>query len=172
MRRTLLQSVTRPPLTEPAPAPNDPELAALAAEIKGAAGARLGRSLAIRHVDAGSCNACELEIHALSNAFYDIERFGFRFVASPRHADVLLVTGPVTRNMQEALQRTYDAMPAPKWVVAAGACARDGGLYAGGYACLDGVAAVIPVDLAIPGCPPTPTALLKGLLALMARSAR
>ncbi|MGC2784944.1 MAG: NADH-quinone oxidoreductase subunit NuoB [Roseiarcus sp.] len=172
MRRTLLQSVTRPPLTEPAPAPNDPELAALAAEIKGAAGARLGRSLAIRHVDAGSCNACELEIHALSNAFYDIERFGFRFVASPRHADVMLVTGPVTRNMQEALQRTYDAMPAPKWVVAAGACARDGGLYAGGYACLDGVAAVIPVDLAIPGCPPTPTALLKGLLALMARSAR
>jgi Ni,Fe-hydrogenase III small subunit len=172
MRRTLFQSVTRPPLTEPAPAPNDPELAALAAEMKSAAGARLGRSLAIRHVDAGSCNACELEIHALSNAFYDIERFGFRFVASPRHADVMLVTGPVTRNMQEALQRTYDAMPAPKWVVAAGACARDGGLYAGGYACLDGVAAVIPVDLAIPGCPPTPTALLKGLLALMARSAR
>jgi len=172
MRRTLFQSVTRPPLTEPAPAPNDPELAALAAEMKSAAGARLGRSLAIRHVDSGSCNACELEIHALSNAFYDIERFGFRFVASPRHADVMLVTGPVTRNMQEALQRTYDAMPAPKWVVAAGACARDGGLYAGGYACLDGVAAVIPVDLAIPGCPPTPTALLKGLLALMARSAR
>ena len=89
MRRTLFESVTRPPLTEPAPAPTDPELAALAAEIKSAAGARLGRSLAIRHVDAGSCNACELEIHALSNAFYDIERFGFRFVASPRHADVL-----------------------------------------------------------------------------------
>ena len=171
MRRTLFQSVTRPPLTEPAPAPNDPELAALAAEIKTAADARLGRSLAIRHVDAGSCNACELEIHALSNAFYDIERFGFRFVASPRHADVLMVTGPVTRNMQEALQRTYDAMPAPKWVVAAGACALDGGLYAGSYACVGGVAAVIPVDLAIPGCPPTPTALLKGLLALMARSA-
>ncbi len=171
MRRTLFESVTRPPLTEPAPAPNDPELAALAAEIKSTAGVRLGRSLAIRHVDAGSCNACELEIHALSNAFYDIERFGFRFVASPRHADVLLVTGPVTRNMQEALQRTYDAMPAPKWVVAAGACALDGGLYAGGYACAGGVAAVIPVDLAIPGCPPTPTALLKGLLALMARSA-
>jgi Ni,Fe-hydrogenase III small subunit len=172
MRRTLFQSVTRPPLTEPAPAPNDPELAALAAEIKIAADARLGRSLAIRHVDAGSCNACELEIHALSNAFYDIERFGFRFVASPRHADVLMVTGPVTRNMQEALQRTYDAMPAPKWVVAAGACALDGSLYAGGYACADGVASVMPVDLAIPGCPPTPTALLKGLLALMTRSAR
>ena len=172
MRRTLFESVTRPPLTESAPAPTDPEFAALAAEIKSVAGARLGRSLAIRHVDAGSCNACELEIHALSNAFYDIERFGFRFVASPRHADVLLVTGPVTRNMREALQRTYDAVPAPKWVVAAGACALDGGLYAGGYACADGVAAVVPVDLFIPGCPPTPTALLKGLLALMARSAR
>jgi Ni,Fe-hydrogenase III small subunit len=172
MRRTLFESVTRPPLTEPAPAPTDPELAALAAEIKSATSARLGRSLAIRHVDAGSCNACELEIHALSNAFYDIERFGFRFVASPRHADVLLVTGPVTRNMREALQRTYDAMPAPKWVVAVGACALDGGLYAGGYACADGVATVIPVDLIIRGCPPTPATLLKGLLALMARSAR
>ncbi len=172
MRRTLFESVTQPPLTEPAPAPTDPESAALVAEIKSGTSARLGRSLAIRHVDAGSCNACELEIHALSNAFYDIERFGFRFVASPRHADVLLVTGPVTRNMQEALQRSYDAMTAPKWVVAAGACALDGGLYAGGYACADGVATVIPVDLLIPGCPPTPTALLKGLLALMARSAR
>jgi Ni,Fe-hydrogenase III small subunit len=172
MRKTLFESVTRPPLTEPAPASTDPELAALAAEIKSATSARLGRSLAIRHVDAGSCNACELEIHALSNAFYDIERFGFRFVASPRHADVLLVTGPVTRNMREALQRTYDAMPAPKWVVAAGACALDGDLYAGGYACADGVATVIPVDLLIPGCPPTPATLLKGLLALMARSAR
>lgn len=171
MRKNLLESVTKPPLTEPAPAPTDPELAALAAEIKSAADARLGRSLAIRHVDAGSCNACELEIHALSNAFYDIERFGFRFVASPRHADVLLVTGPVTRNMQEALRRTYDATPAPKWVVAAGGCALDGGLYAGSYACVDGAAAVVPVDLAIPGCPPTPTALLKGLLALMAKSA-
>jgi Ni,Fe-hydrogenase III small subunit len=171
MRKTLLESVTQPPLTEPAPGPTDPELAALAAEIKRSAEARLGRSLAIRHVDAGSCNACELEIHALSNAFYDIERFGFRFVASPRHADVLLVTGPVTRNMQEALRRTYDATPAPKWVIAAGACALDGGLYGGSYACADGVAAVVPVDLAIPGCPPTPTALLKSLLALMTRSA-
>jgi len=171
MRKTLFESVTRAPLTEQPPAPTDPELAALAAELKNAAGARLGRSLAIRHVDAGSCNACELEIHALSNAFYDIERFGFRFVASPRHADVLLVTGPVARNMQEALQRTYDAMPAPKWVVAAGACAIDGGLYAGGYACVGAAAGVIPVDLSISGCPPTPTALLKGLLALMARSA-
>jgi Ni,Fe-hydrogenase III small subunit len=171
MRRTLFQSVTRPALTEPAPAADDPELAALAAAVTGAAQRRLGRSLSIRHVDAGSCNACELEIHALGNAFYDIERFGFRFVASPRHADALLVTGPVTRNMAEALRRTYDATPAPKWVIAAGGCALDGGLYAGSYACLGGVSAVVPVDLHIPGCPPTPSALMKGLLAVMARSA-
>jgi Ni,Fe-hydrogenase III small subunit len=171
MRRTLLESVTKPPLTEPAPASDDPELAALAAEIKEAASARLGRSLSIRHVDAGSCNACELELHALGNPFYDIERFGFRFVASPRHADVLLVTGPVTHNMREALQRTYDAMPAPKWVVAAGACALDGGLYAGSYACVGGASAVIPVDLNIKGCPPAPATLLKGLLALMRKGA-
>jgi Ni,Fe-hydrogenase III small subunit len=172
MRRTLFQSVMRPPLTEAAPALDDPELNALAAGIEGAAQARLGRSLAIRHVDAGSCNACELEIHALSNAFYDIERFGFRFVASPRHADVLLVTGPVTHNMREALLRTYDAMPAPKWVVAAGACALDGGLYAASYACVGGVSAVVPVDLHIPGCPPSPATLLKGLIALMTKAAR
>jgi Ni,Fe-hydrogenase III small subunit len=171
MRRTLFQSVTKPPLTEPAPAADDPDLLALAAAMKDVATTRLGRSLAIRHVDAGSCNACELEIHALSNAFYDIERFGFRFVASPRHADVLLATGPVTHNMREALRRTYDAMPAPKWVVAAGACALDGGLYAESYACVGGVAAVVPVDLHIPGCPPSPTMLLKGLLALMMKSA-
>jgi Ni,Fe-hydrogenase III small subunit len=171
MRRTLFQSVAKPPLTEPAPAPDDPELMALAAEIKDVAKIRLGRSLAIRHVDAGSCNACELELHALGNPLYDIERFGFRFVASPRHADVLLVTGPVTQNMREALQRTYDAMPAPKWVVAAGACALDGGLYAGGYACVGGVSAVVPVDLHIPGCPPAPSTLIKGLLALMGKGA-
>ena len=172
MRRTLFQSVTRPALTEPAPDRDDPELVALAAEMSGAAQVKLGRSLAIRHVDAGSCNACELELHALSNAFYDIERFGFRFVASPRHADVLLVTGPVTRNMQEALRRAYDATPSPKWVVAAGGCALDGGLYAGSYACVGGVSAVIPVDLHIPGCPPTPATLIKGLLALMRTAAR
>ncbi len=172
MRKILFQSVARPPLTEPAPDLADPELVALALQVKSAASARLGRSLAIRQVDAGSCNACELEIHALSNAFYDIERFGFRFVASPRHADVMLVTGPVTRNMQEALLRTYDAMPSPKWVVAAGACALDGGLFAGSYACVGGVSSVIPVDLHIPGCPPTPTTLIKGLLALMTKAER
>jgi Ni,Fe-hydrogenase III small subunit len=166
MRQTLLQGL-RPPLTETAPADDDPELLALAATVKAAAKRTLGRSLAIRHVDAGSCNACELEIHALSNAFYDLERFGFRFVASPRHADVLLVTGPVTLNMREALERTYAATPAPKWVVASGACAADGGVFAGSYAIAGGASSVVPVDLVIPGCPPSPAALLKGLLALM-----
>jgi Ni,Fe-hydrogenase III small subunit len=142
-------------------------LAELAAALDRAARRRLGRSLAIREVDAGSCNGCELEIHALSNAFYDLERFGLRFVASPRHADVLLVTGPVTRNMREALERTYRATPDPKWVVAVGDCARDGGLFAGSYACVGGVASVVPVDLHIAGCPPPPAQLLKGLLALL-----
>lgn len=168
MRKILFESLAKAPLTEPAPSEADAEISALAIQLDHAARARLGRSLSIREVDAGSCNGCELEIHALGNAFYDLERFGLRFVASPRHADVLLVTGPVTRNMSEALLRTYQAIPAPKWVVAAGACAYDGGLFAGGYACLGGVAAVVPVDLYIPGCPPTPTAFLKGLLALMA----
>ena len=126
-----------------------------------------GRALAIREVDAGSCNGCELEIHALNNAYYDVERFGIRFVASPRHADVLLVTGPVTKNMRDALKRTYEAMPAPKWVVATGDCAKDGGCFAGSYAIVGGVSAVIPVDLHIPGCPPSPMDLLRGLIALM-----
>ena len=166
MRQTLLQGLRRP-LTETAPADDDPELLALAATVKAAAERTLGRSLAIRHVDAGSCNACELEIHALANAFYDLERFGFRFVASPRHADVLLVTGPVTLNMREALERTYAATPAPKWVIASGACAKDGGVFAGSYAIAGGASSVVPVDLVIPGCPPSPAALLKGLLALM-----
>jgi Ni,Fe-hydrogenase III small subunit len=132
-----------------------------------AARRQLGRSLAIREVDAGSCNGCELEIHALNNAFYDLEQFGIRFVASPRHADVLLVTGPVTTNLREALERTYQAMPAPKWVVAVGDCARDGGLFRGSYACVGGVAEVVPVDLHIRGCPPNPSQLLAGLLALL-----
>ncbi|MBV8168082.1 MAG: NADH-quinone oxidoreductase subunit NuoB [Alphaproteobacteria bacterium] len=172
MRKLLFQALVTPPLTEPAPAADDPALAALAAELDRSAGARLGRSLAIRHVDAGSCNGCELEIHALGNALYDLERFGLRFVASPRHADVLFVTGPVTHNMTEALRRTYDATPAPKWVVAVGACAADGGIFAGSYACAGGVSAIVPVDLHIPGCPPTPAALLRGLLALLTQTKR
>jgi Ni,Fe-hydrogenase III small subunit len=166
MRDTLLQGL-RPPLTERISVDDDPELTALAATVKEVAERTLGRSLAIRHVDAGSCNGCELEIHALGNAFYDLERFGFRFVASPRHADVLVVTGPVARNMRDALKRTYDATPAPKWVVASGICAADGGVFADSYAVTGGVATVLPVDLVIPGCPPSPVALLKGLLALM-----
>ncbi|HRY17581.1 MAG TPA: NADH-quinone oxidoreductase subunit NuoB [Candidatus Competibacteraceae bacterium] len=167
MRKFLLQNLWRPPLTVPAPAPSGQALAELGAKVDQAARQRLGRSLAIREVDAGSCNGCELEIHALNNAFYDLERFGFHFVASPRHADVLLVTGPVTVNMREALERTYAATPDPKWVVAVGDCGRDGGVFAGSYACVGGVAEVIPVDLHIPGCPPAPMQLLEGLLALL-----
>jgi len=167
VRRLLFKNLMRRPVTETAPAPDDKALAELAGKVDRAAKARLGRSLAIREVDAGSCNGCELEIHALNNAFYDLERFGLHFVASPRHADVLMVTGPVTKNMREALERTYAATPGPKWVVAVGNCAVDGGIFAGSYAVTGGVDKVIPVDLHIKGCPPTPTDLLKGLLALL-----
>lgn len=167
MRKLLFQSLFRQPLTEQAPRPDDAALAELAAMVGRTARRRLGRSLSIREVDAGSCNGCELEIHALSNAYYDVERFGIRFVASPRHADVLLVTGPVTNNMREALERTYRATPDPKWVVAAGDCARDGGCFAGSYAVVGGVSAVVPVDLHIPGCPPSPMAILRGLIGLL-----
>src|SRR3974390_702894 len=172
MRKTLCESLTRGPLTEQPPAADDAAIAELARGVAKAAQARLGRSLAIRQVDAGSCNACELEIHALANAFYDLERFGLRFVASPRHADVLMVTGPVTKNMREALRRTYDATPDPKWVVAVGDCARDGGIFSGSYAVAGGVSQVVPVDLHISGCPPSPNQLLSGLLALWEVSAK
>ncbi|MEX1994430.1 MAG: NADH-quinone oxidoreductase subunit B family protein [Steroidobacteraceae bacterium] len=168
MRKLLFEILVRPPLTESAPAPDHDALVKLAHALDATARRRLGRSLAIRQVDAGSCNGCELEIHALNNAYYDLERFGIRFVASPRHADVLLVTGPVTHNMRVALKRTYEAMPAPKWVVAVGGCAADGGCFAGSYAVTGGVAGVVPVDLHIPGCPPRPVEILKGLLALLA----
>jgi Ni,Fe-hydrogenase III small subunit len=167
MRRQLLESLLHASLTEAAPAPAEAALAELASALGRRARRKLGRSLALREIDAGSCNGCELEIHALNNVFYDIERFGLRFVASPRHADVLLVTGPVTRNMKEALERTYAATPEPKWVVAVGDCARDGGCFAGSYAVVGGVSEVVPVDLHIPGCPPTPIELLEGLLALI-----
>jgi Ni,Fe-hydrogenase III small subunit len=171
MRKILFQSLIRKPLTERAPAPEERALAELAEKVDRVARRRLGRSLAIREIDAGSCNGCELEIHALNNSFYDLERFGIRFVASPRHADVLLVTGPVTKNMREAVERTYDATPDPKWVVAVGDCAADGGMFAGSYACVGGVGAVVPVDLHIRGCPPRPLDLLKGLLALLQEAA-
>jgi Ni,Fe-hydrogenase III small subunit len=169
MRRILFESLLSRPLTEAAPAADDDMLAELAKSVDRAARRRLGRSLSIREVDAGSCNGCELEIHALNNAFYDLERFGLRFVASPRHADVLMVTGPVTMNMREALARTYHATPDPKWVVAVGDCAADGGIFSGSYAVVGGVSGVVPVDLHIRGCPPRPIQLLQGLLALLER---
>lgn len=124
-----------------------------------------GRALAIRHVDAGSCNGCELEIHALNGPHYNIEGRGIKFVASPRHADVLLVTGPVSRHLETALKRTYDATPEPKWVVALGDCACHGGLFGESYASCGKISNVIPVDVEVPGCPPTPIAILQGILA-------
>lgn len=128
-----------------------------------------GKSLAIRMVDAGSCNGCELEMHALNNGFYDIERFGIHFVASPRHADLLLVTGPVSRHMQAALKTTYEATPDPKLVIAMGDCGADGGEFGVSYASCGAVANVIPVDAVIRGCPPTPLQLLRGILELLGR---
>ena len=167
MRRRLIKNLFSVPITEPF-APDRPELLEGAGEaLRGAIARRLGRSLAIRQVDAGSCNGCELEIHALNNAYYDIERFGVRFVASPRHADLLLVTGPVTHNMQEALERTYAAAPAPKWVVAVGECGAGCSVFEGSYACIGAVSRIIPVDLVIRGCPPTPFDLLHGLTMLL-----
>src|SRR6266566_3597983 len=149
--------------TEPAPLPD--EAHAGVARLQQNILQTLGRALAIRQVDAGSCNGCELEIHALANPYYNIEGVGIRFVASPRHADMLLVTGPVSKHMAIALKRTYDATPDPKLVVAVGDCGCTGGIFGESYASLGRVANVIPVDVAIPGCPPTPTALLQGILA-------
>ena len=170
MRKLLFDGLIKPMLTETAPPADGGAIDQLAEAVARKARKRLGRSLSIREVDAGSSNASELEIHALNNAFYDIERFGIRFVASPRHADVLLVTGPVTKNMRQALERTFAATPNPKWVVAVGDEAVGGGAFAGSYAVAGGVADVVPVDLHIPGSPPSPSALLKGLLALLERA--
>jgi Ni,Fe-hydrogenase III small subunit len=164
----LLRNLVSRPLTDAAPPPTPPEIVEeLRLRLAEAAEARLGRSLAIRQVDAGSCNGCELEVNALQNVAHDLERFGLRFVASPRHADILLVTGPLTRNMAEALQRARAATPEPCWVVALGDCAADGGVFRGSYAVLGGVEAALPVDLVIPGCPPAPEQILEGLLALI-----
>ncbi|MBP9591113.1 MAG: hypothetical protein KBE42_03540 [Steroidobacteraceae bacterium] len=138
---------------------------ALQARIRGI----LGRALCIRQVDAGSCNGCELEIHALNNPLYNIEGLGIRFVASPRHADLLLVTGPVSKHMEVALRRTYDATPDPKLVVATGDCGCDGGVFGEGYASCGRVANVIPVDVVVPGCPPAPERILAGILAAISR---
>ncbi len=170
MRKTLVKNLINSPLTISGPSASPEAIAELAAKVDATARRHLGRSLSIREVDAGSCNGCELEIHALNNPIYDLERFGLRFVASPRHADVLLVTGPVTANMREALERTYAATPDPKWVIAAGDCACGTGIFAGSYACVGAVAEIVPVDLHIRGCPPSPMALLGGLLALLQAS--
>jgi Ni,Fe-hydrogenase III small subunit len=148
--------------TEPAPDP-DESLRGAAARLSEDILSLLGRALTIRHVDAGSCNGCELEIHALSNPYYNLEGLGIRFVASPRHADLLLVTGPVSRNMEVALRRTYDATPEPKLVVAIGDCGCNGGLFGESYATCGAVSNVIPVDVTVPGCPPSPAAILQGI---------
>ncbi len=171
MLKQIARALLSRPVTIDGPAAGDAALKELAGKVDALAQKRLGRSLAIRAVDAGSCNGCELEIHALNNPIYDLERFGIRFVASPRHADVLLVTGPVSLNMQEALLRTIAATPAPRFVVAAGDCACTGGLFAGSYACAGALESIVPVDLRIAGCPPTPLQLLEGLLALLEVSA-
>lgn len=149
-------------LSEPLPAPvtADTELTAIQRELH----AVFGRALCIRHVDAGSCNGCELEIHALSNPYYNLEGAGIRFVASPRHADLLLVTGPVSVNMEEALKQTYEAMPEPKWVLAVGDCGACGGIFGANYATRGPISDVIPVHAVVNGCPPSPLAILRGLL--------
>lgn len=153
-------------VSEPAPATGDGDLADLGVEVRRIVDRQFAGSLHIRHVDAGSCNGCELEIHALNNPYYAIERFGVHFVASPRHADILLVTGPVSRHMETALRRCYDAMLTPRWVIASGTCACDGGEFGCSYASAGAVENVLPVDVAIPGCPPSPAQLMTGILRL------
>jgi Ni,Fe-hydrogenase III small subunit len=155
-------------VTEPAPQP-DEALRASAQRLGEAILGHFGRALAIRHVDAGSCNGCELEIHAMNSPFTNPEQLGIKFVASPRHADLLLVTGPVSRHMELALARTYDATPAPKLVVAVGDCGCDGGIFGTSYATRGGVGSVLAVDVAVPGCPPTPIEILRGILTAVRR---
>jgi len=164
MIRILKQIFRTGIVTEPLPSISDPEIEKIGSKLEEAIKRRFRGSLAIRQVDAGSCNGCELEIHAINNVFYDCERFGIHFTASPRFADMLLVTGPVSRNMEIALKRTYNATPQPKLVVAAGDCGCTGGIFGVSYASLGGIDKVIPVDAYIPGCPPTPVALLQGIL--------
>ncbi len=172
MRIPGLDRFRRPVAPEPAAAVDRETVASLAERLDAAAQRRLGRSLTLRHVDTGSCNGCELELRALTGALYDLERFGLRFVESPRHADVLVVTGPLTRNLRQALEQAWDATPDPKWVVAVGDCAVDGGVFKGSYAVLGGAGNGVPVDLTISGCPPSPARLLAGLRALLEANAR
>jgi Ni,Fe-hydrogenase III small subunit len=167
----ILLKVVRTGIASEEPPQVREEWRARAASIQDEVLRMLGRALVIRQVDAGSCNGCELEINALSNPYYNIEGLGIRFAASPRHADMLLVTGPVTRNMEQALRIAYEAMPEPRLVVAAGDCGCDGGIFGEGYATCGGVGRVIPVDVAVPGCPPTPVELLQGILTAVAQSA-
>nr|AMK59191.1 hydrogenase-4 subunit I [uncultured bacterium UPO43] len=165
----ILRAIARGGLrSEPLPTPDAERLPEqrLHAELR----ALLGRALCIRQVDAGSCNGCELEIHALGNAYYNLEGAGIHFVASPRHADLLLVTGPVTRNMREALRRTWQAMPPPRLVVAVGDCGCTGGIFGESYASCGAVANVLPVDASVPGCPPSPTAILQVIVDLVGSS--
>jgi Ni,Fe-hydrogenase III small subunit len=160
----LLRQIVRTGLVTEAPPQADEGLRVVAQRLTEEVLETLGRALTIRHVDAGSCNGCELEIHALNNPYYNLEGLGIKFVASPRHADLLLVTGPVSRHMETALRRTYDATPDPKLVVAIGDCGCDGGIFGESYASCGRVSNVIPVDVAVPGCPPTPTAIMRGIL--------
>jgi len=154
-------------VTERAPAARE-EWRTRAAQINAEILRLLGRALVIREVDAGSCNACELEVNALANPYYNIEGLGIKLTASPRHADLLLVTGPVAKNMEEPLRVAYEAMPAPKLVVALGDCAKDGGIFGATYATCGGASKVLPVDVTVPGCPPPPLAILEGILAAVA----
>jgi Ni,Fe-hydrogenase III small subunit len=165
----IVQQIVRAGICTEAP-PDTAAVAPAASAIHAEILAILGRALAIRQVDAGSCNGCELEIHALNNPYYNVEGLGIKFVASPRHADMLLVTGPVARNMELALRRTFDATPGPKLVVAVGDCGCSGGIFGESYASCGRVANVIPVDVSVPGCPPPPIEILRGILAAVRRT--
>lgn len=165
----LLKQILKTGIKTEVPPNIDPQLRIMMPQLKSTILEKLQRSLAIRHVDAGSCNGCELEIHALNNPYYSIDTLGIHFVASPRHADMLLVTGPVAKHMETALLRTYEAVPHPKLVVAMGDCGSCGGIFGKSYATCGGVNTVIPVDVAVPGCPPTPTALLQGILTAVSK---
>jgi Ni,Fe-hydrogenase III small subunit len=168
----ILFKIAKVGIRSEAPPAADESLRVRAAQLNDEVLRLLGRALAIRHVDAGSCNGCELEIHAVNNPYYNLEGLGIKFVASPRHADLLLVTGPVSRNMEEALRRTYEATPEPKLVVAVGDCGCDGGIFGESYASRGRVANVIPVDVAVPGCPPTPTAIMQAILTAVSAARR
>jgi Ni,Fe-hydrogenase III small subunit len=171
VHRLLKQIVKVGIVSEPPPAP-DEALRQIEQQLSEVVLKHFGRALAIRHVDAGSCNGCELEIHACNSPYYNLEQLGIKFVASPRHADMLLVTGPVSRNMEVALKRTWEATPDPKLVVAIGDCGCTGGIFGESYASCGRVSKVIPVDVAVPGCPPTPTAILQGILTAVAARAK